>query len=134
LPKRALSASATCPAGTAGIEAVVLLEFGTCDGDWAGGIEGTVKLLGPKISLRVAGTGEIRLVDGVAENSEFCARACGTAAKGATATTKSTSADSSRPCATAVADALFMTRLFSAEIEAISSQAHTLFVTVLTLW
>jgi hypothetical protein len=27
-----------------------------------------------------------------------------------------------------------MTRLFSAEIEAISSQAHTLFVTVLTLW
>ena len=112
----------------------MLLEFGTCDGDWAGDVEGAVKLLGPKISLRVAGTGEIRLVDGVAENSEFCARACGTAAKGATATTKSTSADSSRPCATAVADALFMTRLFSAEIEAISSQAHTLFVTVLTLW
>jgi hypothetical protein len=55
------------------MDAVVLLEFGTCEGDCAGGVDGTDKLLGPKISLRVAGTGEIRPVDGVAENSEFCA-------------------------------------------------------------
>src|SRR5499433_2181544 len=115
LPKRALSASATCPAGITGIDAVVLLEFGTCDGD-----DG--KLLGPKISLRVAGIGEIRPVDGVAENSEFCASACGTAATGMAATAKSKSANRSRPRGAAVADALVMTWLFSAEIEAISSR------------
>jgi hypothetical protein len=75
-------------------------------------------LLGPKISLRVAGTGEIRPVDGVAENSEFCAKAaCGAITNAAT-----TKAGHSRPHEAAVAGALVMTRMFSAEIEAISSQ------------
>ena len=52
-----------------GIEAVVVPGAGDCtDGE-----AGTGKLLGPKISLRVAGTGEIRPVDGIDEKSEFCA-------------------------------------------------------------
>src|SRR5262249_54205367 len=118
LPKRALSASATCPAGTTGIDAVV---FGTCDG----GVDGTGKLLGPKISLRVAGIGEIRPVDGAAENSEFCAWAWGAAASGMAAKAKSITANLSRPRGAAVADALIMTWWFSAEIEAISSRPST---------
>jgi hypothetical protein len=117
LPKRALSASATCPAGTAGIDAVVL---GILGAGWvcAGGVAGIERLLGPKISLRVAGTGEIRPVDGVAENNEFWAKA----ACGATTNAANTRAGHSRPHEAAVADALVMTRMFSAEIEAISSQ------------
>jgi hypothetical protein len=118
LPKRALSASATCPAGTIGIDAVVLVlpEFGTTD--CAGGVDGIGRLLGPKISPRVAGTGEIRPVDGVAENNEFCAMAIGEWIVAKTSTT----AGRSRPHRTAVAGVQFIASLFSAEIEAISSQ------------
>jgi len=84
----------------------------------AGGVAGIERLLGPKMSLRVAGTGEIRPVDGVEENSEFCAGAfCGAITNAA-----NTRAGHSRPHEAAVADALVMTRKFSAEIEAISSQ------------
>jgi hypothetical protein len=60
----------------------------------------------------------------VAENSEFCAWACGTAASDMAATAKSTSANRSRPRGAVVADALVITRLFSAEIEAISSRSQ----------
>jgi hypothetical protein len=65
-PKRALRASATCPAGTAGIEAVIC---GAALGIGMAGASG--RLLGPKMSLRVDGTGEIRPVEGTAENKEF---------------------------------------------------------------
>jgi hypothetical protein len=75
------------------------------------------------MSLRVAGTGEISPVDGVAEKSEFCARFCPMAAVGMNA--KTTTAGQSRPRKAAVAGVLFMTWLFSAEIEAISSRAPT---------
>jgi hypothetical protein len=95
----------------------VLPEFGAC----AGGAEGTGRLLGPKISLRVAGTGEISPVDGVAEKSEFCPLA----ADGMNAKATSKDAGHSRPRKAAVAGVLFMTWLFSAEIEAISSRAPT---------
>src|SRR5258708_1023973 len=116
LPKRALSASATWPAGTVGIDAVVVAEF---EGAGAGGGDGTGRLLGPKISPRVAGTGEIRPADGVAENSEFWALAPG----GWMAATISTRAGHSQPRTSAVASDLFMTSFFSAQIAAISSQA-----------
>jgi hypothetical protein len=99
----------------------VLPEFGAC----AGGAEGTGRLLGPKISLRVAGTGEISPVDGVAEKSEFCAKVCPLAADGMNAKATSKDAGHSRPRKAAVAGVLFMTWLFSAEIEAISSRAPT---------
>jgi hypothetical protein len=95
----------------------VFAGFGACC-VCAGGVDGIARLLGPKISLRVAGTGEINPVDGVAEKSEFCAGA----ACGAIATTAYTRAGDSRPRKAAVADALVMTQLFSAEIEAISSR------------
>jgi len=70
------------------------------------------------MSLRVAGIGDIRPVEGVDENSEFCAGvACGAITNAA-----NTRAGHSRPHEAAVADAIVMTRMFSAEIEAISSQ------------
>jgi hypothetical protein len=98
---------------------VVVVELGAWDGVCAGGADdGTGRLLGPNISLRVAGTGEISPVDGVAEKSEFCA-----SAGVVTATTTGTRAGHSPPRKAAIADSLFMARLFSAEIEAISSQA-----------
>src|SRR5260221_14618125 len=56
LPKRALSASATWPAGTVGIDAVVVAEF---EGACAGGGDGTGRLLGPKITPVPATGGEI---------------------------------------------------------------------------
>jgi hypothetical protein len=90
-------------------------------GECAGGDTG--KLLGPKMSLRVAGTGEISPVDGVAENSEFCASDCPTAAEGAVATRASTSTGHSRPRTVAVVGAHSMTAVFSAQIAAISSHA-----------
>jgi hypothetical protein len=105
----------------------VLPEFGA--GDRAGGDDGTGRLLGPKRSPRVAGTGEIRLVDGVAENNEFCAMAIGEWIVAKTSAT----AGHSRPHRAAVAGVQFMAWLFSAEIEAISSQSPPLFVTALTL-
>jgi hypothetical protein len=71
------------------------------------------------MSLRVDGTGEIRPVDGAAENSEFCASACGITADVIATTTRT---DRTRPPDAAVANALVMTWLFSAEIEAISSR------------
>lgn len=92
-------------------------EFGAC----AGGVDGTGKLLGPKISLRVAGTGEMRPVDGVAEKSEFCAAA----AEGMSAETTSKNAGHCRPLKSAGAGALLITHVFSAEIEAISSRDPT---------
>jgi hypothetical protein len=95
----------------------VLTELGVC----AGGTDGD-KLLGPKMSPRVAGTGDISPVDGVAENSEFWALAAGGIS--AIATTNH-NADHGRTRTAAVADALFMTWLFSAEIEAISSRAYS---------
>jgi hypothetical protein len=81
-------------------------------------------LLGPKISPRVAGIGEIKPVDGVAENSEFCARACGGSDSGIAAIAKNISAGPNRRRDAAV-DTLFITSLFSAEIEAISSRVRT---------
>src|SRR5262245_32920255 len=71
------------------------------------------------MSLRVAGAGDISPVDGVAENSEFWALA----GKDIGATARSHNTGPSRPRKAAVADPLIMTRLFSAEIEAISSRA-----------
>src|SRR4029077_11004224 len=112
LPKRALSASATWPAGTGGIDAVVAVGF---EGACAGGDEGTGRLLGPKMSPRVAGAGEIRPVDGVAENSEFWARA----PDGWMVATISTRAGHSRPHTSGIASDLIMTWSFSAQIEAI---------------
>ena len=81
------------------------------------------KLLGPKMSPRVAGIGEISPVDGVAENREFCASVWAIAAEGAAATRASTSTGHSRPHTVAVVGALSMTVVFSAQIAAISS--HT---------
>jgi hypothetical protein len=95
-------------------------EFGTGSGTRAGGVG---KLLGPKISLRVAGDGEIKPVDGTAENSEFCPVVCAMAAGGSIAARISTSAGHSRPRTAAVAGVLSMTVLFSVQIEAISSRA-----------
>ena len=119
LPKRALKASPTCPAGIGGIDAVVGGAV-LCDG--TGGDGGSV--LGPKISVRVDGDGEIRPVDGTAENSEFCVGAWACAGNGsvATKTRKSPNAGHSRPQMAAVAGALCMTLMFSAQIEAISSR------------
>jgi hypothetical protein len=101
-----------------------LAAFGACC-VCTGGVEGVGRLLGPNMSPRVAGTGEIRPVDGVAENSEFCAGA----ACGAIAIAANTRAGHSRPRKAAIADALVMTRLFSAEIEAISSRGASQFET-----
>jgi len=88
----------------------------------AGGVDG--RLLGPKISVRVDGDGEISPVDGTAENSEFCAGAwpCAGSRSIATRARKSPSAGRSRPQTAAVAGALSMTLMFSAQIEAISSR------------
>jgi len=91
------------------------------DGAGAGGGD-TGKLLGPNMSPRVAGIGEIRPVDGVAENSEFD---WATAAEGTAATKASTSTGHSRPRWVAVVGALFITVVFSAQIEAISSREQT---------
>jgi hypothetical protein len=77
------------------------------------------------MSVRVDGDGEISPVDGTAENSEFCAGAWA-CASGGSMTTKariSPSAGRSRPQITAVAGALSMTLMFSAQIEAISSRS-----------
>ena len=91
-------------------------------GAGAGGGD-TGKLLGPKISPRVAGIGEIRPVDGVAENSEFCASDWATAPEGVAAARASTSTGHSRPRTVTVVGALSMTVVFSAQIAAISSHA-----------
>jgi hypothetical protein len=71
------------------------------------------------MSLRVAGAGDISPVDGVAENSEFWALA----GKDTNATARSHNAGHRRPRIAAVVDPQIMIRLFSAEIEAISSHA-----------
>ena len=88
----------------------------------AGGVGG--RLLGPKISVRVDGDGEISPVDGTAENSEFCVGAWACAGGGSIATKAriSPTAGLSRPQTAAVAGALSMTLMFSAQIEAISSR------------
>jgi hypothetical protein len=72
------------------------------------------------MSPRVDGIGEISPVEGVAENSEFD---CAPATEGTPATRASASTGHSRPRTVAVADALSMTVVFSAQIAAISS--HT---------
>lgn len=83
------------------------------------------RLLGPKISVRVEGDGEISTVDGTVENSEFCAGAWACASGGLITTNAriSPSAGPSRPQTAAVAEALCMTLMFSAQIEAISSRS-----------
>jgi len=86
----------------------------------AGGVDG--RLLGPKMSVRVDGDGEMSPVDGTAENREFCAGAWACAENGLTTTRISPSADHSRPRTAVVADVLSMTLLFSAQIEANSSR------------
>ena len=78
------------------------------------------KLLGPKISPRVAGSGEIRPVDGVAENREFD---CASALAGATAARASMSTGHSRPRTVAIVGAHSMIVVFSAQIAANSSHA-----------
>src|SRR6185437_6812007 len=87
-----------------------------------GGAGGVGRLLGPKISVRVDGTGDIRPVDGIAENREFCPAICATASCGFMAMKMNTNTGASRPLAAAVASILSMTVLFSAQIEAISSR------------
>ena len=87
----------------------------------AGGVGGRV--LGPKMSVRVDGDGEMSPVDGTAENSEFCAGAWACADSGLTATRISPNAGHSRPQIAAVAGVLSMTLMFSAQIEAISSRS-----------
>src|SRR5262245_1935033 len=101
LPKRALSASATCPAGTGGIDAVV--------GGFGIGGGGGGRLLGPNMSVRVDGDGEMRPVEGTAEKSEFCAGAWAWADNGLIATRISPSAGHSRPQGAAVAGAQSIT-------------------------
>jgi hypothetical protein len=85
------------------------------------------------MSLRVAGAGEIKPVDGVAEKSEFCARVCvafcALAPSGTTAKAASKTAGPRRANRAAIAGAPFMACLFSAEIAAISSRVGMLFVT-----
>jgi hypothetical protein len=73
------------------------------------------------MSPRVAGIGEISPVEGVAENSEFCASDWATAAEGAAATRASMSTGHSRPRTVAIVGALSMIVIFSAQIAAISS-------------
>src|SRR5262245_30754208 len=119
LPKRALKASATCPAGTGGIDAV---DAGGALGVGAGGAGG--RLLGPKMSVRVDGDGEMSPVDGIAENNEFCAGAwaCADSGSAATRTRINPSSGQSRPHTAAIADSLPITAMFSAQIAAISSR------------
>jgi hypothetical protein len=77
LPKRALSASATWPAGTIGICVTGATEFGIsgdCDCEPTG-------LLGANGSPP-PWRGVIKPVDGVAENSELCPADCADAAPG----------------------------------------------------
>jgi hypothetical protein len=87
----------------------------------AGGVGGRV--LGPKISVRVDGDGEINPVDGTAENSEFCAGAwaCAGSESITTRARINPSAGRSRPQSAVVVGALCMTLMFSAQIAAISS-------------
>jgi hypothetical protein len=85
---------------------------GAALGFGAGGEGG--RLLGPKISERVDGTGEIRPVDGTAEKSEFCAGAWPRAGQGLIATKASPIAGHSRPRVAMIANALSMTLVFSA--------------------
>ena len=108
MPKRALSASATCPAGTIGIGAVGVAVFGMISG---AGVPPE-----PNASPRVPCPGAIK-VEGVVENSEFCPDDCAETASGPASERMSARteprAGHSRPGA-AFAVALLMTRSFSA--------------------
>src|SRR5450830_1725096 len=126
LPKRALSASATCPAGTIGIDAVGVAEFGMITGACD---DGASTPLGPNASPRTPCPGESSPVEGVAENNE---PDCAAAVWGMTSERMSASAGHSRPEAAAITVLLLMTRLFSAQIAAISSR-YAGFVTLGTL-
>ena len=119
LPKRALSASATCPAGTIGtaVGAVARGAFGghsDCGASTPPGAERRRRAWpAPARAARSMGA---------AENSEFCPAACADAAlRNAAKAAMSASAGHSRPRA-AIAGAVLMARPFSAEIAAISSQ------------
>jgi hypothetical protein len=94
----------------------VLAELDPWDGPCAGGPDGIGKLLGPKMSLRVAGTGEIKPVDGVAEKSEFCAKVCvglcALAPSGTTAKAAIKTAGPRRANRAAIAGAPFMRACF----------------------
>ena len=129
LPKRALSASATCPAGTIGIGAAAGAgAFGAICGDCDGA---STRPPGLKTPPRMSDPGAIVPIDGVAENSELdCAKAAlGMAALQPSRASRSTNAGLSRVGAAAIAGALLMTLSFSAQIAAISSQL-TGFVTL----
>lgn len=111
----------------------MVAEFDPDEEPCAGGPDGIGRLLGPKMSLRVAGTGEIKPVDGVAEKSEFCAKVCvgfcALAPSGTPAKVAIKTASPRRANRVAIAGAPFMACLFSAEIAAISSHMRMLFVT-----
>jgi hypothetical protein len=76
LPKRALSASATCPAGTIGGEAGVAVVCPSI-GQSARGASTPPE---PNGSPRVAGAGVSKLFEGAPENKEFCPAFCANAA------------------------------------------------------
>jgi hypothetical protein len=77
------------------------------------------------MSVRVDGDGEMSPVDGIAENSEFCAGAwaCADSESSATRARVTPSASHSGPQTAAVAGVLSMPVMFSAQIEAISSRS-----------
>ena len=78
LPKRAESASATCPAGTIGT-ALGAVARGVVSGH---SVCGTSTPPGPNGSPREPGVGAISPVVGAAENREFCPAACADAGCG----------------------------------------------------
>ncbi len=117
LPKRALNANATCPAGTIGTAAGAITR-GVFSGHSACGVSTPPE---PNASPRVAGVGAISPVEGVAENNEFCPGVCADAVWDASNGNMSANAGHSRT-QTAIAGAWLMARSFSAQIAAISSQ------------
>jgi hypothetical protein len=110
LPKRALSASATLPAGTISVGAFGVARWGAAGGHRGGAVSAP---LGPKASPRVIGAGEIRLTDGDAEYNEFWRGACPHAAPGVSKERMSASPGHRRPRMAAFAGALLMTMAFS---------------------
>lgn len=98
------------------MDAVGVSTFGVA----AFGFDGEVgRLLGPKMSVRVDGKGDIKPVDGMAENSELV---CASAEGPAPAAKINARTGASRPHLAAVAKTMFIAPLFSAEIAAISSR------------
>ena len=124
LPKRALSASATWPAGTIGIVEIGAAEFGIIMGACDDGASAPPE---PNASPRLPCPGEISPVEGVAENNELdCAAAmCGMASARMSASIDASAgprAGDSRAEAAAIAGVRLMMVAFSAQIAAISSR------------